>query len=69
MHRSLLRVDVYSCVSSFTGIAVRTGSPLSLTLAESVWKQLVGLELTTTDITEVDKDFLPGDDHYICDNH
>ena len=57
------------CRSSVTGIAVRTGSPLSLTLAESVWKQLVGLELTTTDITEVDKDFLPGDDHYICDNN
>lgn len=51
MHQSTFHVS---------GIAVRTGSPLSLTLAESVWRQLVGLELTPSDITEVDKDFLPG---------
>ena len=42
------------------GIAIRTGSPLSLTLAEPVWKQLVGLQLTPSDLAEVDRDYLPG---------
>lgn len=35
------------------GIAIRTGSPLSLNLAEPVWKQLAGMILTPADITEV----------------
>ena len=35
------------------GIAIRTGSPLSLNLAEPVWKQLAGMALTPADITEV----------------
>lgn len=35
------------------GIAIRTGSPLSLNLAEPVWKQLAGMVLTPADITEV----------------
>ena len=35
------------------GIAIRTGSPLSLNLAEPVWKQLAGMTLTPADITEV----------------
>ena len=42
------------------GIAIRTGSPLSLNLAEPVWKQLVGLQLTPSDLAEVDRDYLPG---------
>ena len=42
------------------GIAVRTGSPLSLNLAEPVWKQLVGLQLSPSDLAEVDRDYLPG---------
>ena len=42
------------------GIAIRTGSPLSLSLAEPVWKQLAGMPLTVTDLTEVDKDYMPG---------
>ena len=42
------------------GIAIRTGSPLSINLAEPVWKQLCGKPLTIGDITEVDKDFVPG---------
>lgn len=39
------------------GIAIRTGSPLSLNLAEPVWKQLAGMPLTPADITEVSVDF------------
>ena len=42
------------------GIAVRTGSPLSLNLAEPMWKMLAGSQLTLNDITEVDKDYMPG---------
>lgn len=42
------------------GIAIRTGSPLSLNIAEPVWKQLAGMPLTISDLTEVDKDFVPG---------
>ncbi len=42
------------------GIAIRTGSPLSLNLAESVWKQLAGMTLTIADLTEIDKDYVPG---------
>ncbi|KAF4026258.1 hypothetical protein G4228_018565 [Cervus hanglu yarkandensis] len=49
------------------GIAIRTGSPLSLNLAEPVWKQLAGMSLTIADLSEVDKDFIPGL-MYIRDN-
>lgn len=35
------------------GIAIRTGSPLSLSLAEPVWKQLAGMSLTIADLSEV----------------
>ena len=42
------------------GIAVRTGSPLSLNLAEPMWKLLAGSQLSLNDITEVDKDYMPG---------
>ena len=42
------------------GIAVRTGSPLSLNLAEPMWKLLAGATLTPNDVSEVDKDYVPG---------
>lgn len=42
------------------GIAIRTGSPLSLNLAEPVWKQLAGMSLTPADLTEIDRDYVPG---------
>jgi len=42
------------------GIAIRTGSPLSLNLAEPGWKQLAGMALTPADLTEVDRDYVPG---------
>merc|ERR1711963_275881 len=41
-------------------IAIRTGSPLSLNLAEPMWKLIAGSSLTISDITEVDKDYMPG---------
>ena len=48
-------------LSSLAGIAVRTGSPLSLLLAEPVWRQLAGIDHQVSDISEVDKSFLPGE--------
>jgi hypothetical protein len=42
------------------GIAIRSGSPLSINLAEPLWKQCAGMPLTIGDLTEVDKDFVPG---------
>ena len=40
--------------------AIRSGSPLSLRLAEPMWKLLAGSSLTISDIAEVDKDYMPG---------
>ena len=54
-HDSMFRFFGVLC-----GIAIRTGSPLSINLAEPVWKQLAGLSLTISDLTEMDKDFVPG---------
>ncbi|XP_037077204.1 E3 ubiquitin-protein ligase HERC2-like [Pollicipes pollicipes] len=51
---------MFTFLGVLMGIAVRTGSPLSLSLAEPVWKQLVGLPLTPADLSEVDRDYLPG---------
>lgn len=42
------------------GIAIRTGCPLSLNLAEPVWKQLAGIPLTAADLTEMDRHYVPG---------
>lgn len=42
------------------GIAIRTGSPLSLNIAEPTWKQLAGMPLSISDLSEIDKDFVPG---------
>lgn len=41
------------------GIAIRTGSPLGLHLAEGVWRQLGGQPLRPRDLAEVDAGFLP----------
>ena len=47
-------VFVCVCVAGvLLGIAIRTGSPLSLYLAEPVWKQLAGMNLTIADLSEV----------------
>ena len=50
----------FNLVGMLLGIAIRTGSPLSLSLAEPVWKQLAGMPLNVSDLTEVDKDYVPG---------
>ena len=55
----LSSVPSVSCLLCFKragvllGIAIRTGSPLSLNLAEPVWKQLAGMSVTIADLSEV----------------
>ncbi|CAK1599489.1 unnamed protein product [Parnassius mnemosyne] len=54
-----LHLNCFRFLGVLMGIAVRTGSPLSLSLAEGVWRQLAGQALRPQDLAEVDKDFLP----------
>ncbi len=57
--RSQLHMEMFKFLGILIGIAVRTGSPLALNLAEPVWKQLSGATLTLEDIMEIDAGFLP----------
>jgi hypothetical protein len=50
-HGSIVSVSRF--LGMLMGIAIRTGSPLSLNLAEPMWKLLAGSQLTPNDITEV----------------
>ncbi|XP_061744248.1 E3 ubiquitin-protein ligase HERC2 isoform X2 [Nerophis ophidion] len=65
--KSPLHMTMFRFLGVLLGIAIRSGSPLSLNLAEPVWKQLSGMNLTIADLSEVDKDFIPGL-MYIRDN-
>ncbi|OCT92505.1 hypothetical protein XELAEV_18015562mg [Xenopus laevis] len=65
--KTTLHMNMFRFLGVLLGIAIRTGSPLSLNLAEPVWKQLAGMNLTIADLSEVDKDFIPGL-MYIRDN-
>ncbi|XP_075228227.1 E3 ubiquitin-protein ligase HERC2 isoform X3 [Lycorma delicatula] len=58
--KSPLHMSMFRFLGMLMGIAIRTGSPLSLNLAEPVWKQLAGMPLTPADLTEVDRDYVPG---------
>lgn len=60
MANSTLHMSMFQFLGILMGIAIRTGSPLSLNLAEPVWKQLTGASLTPADLTEVDRDYVPG---------
>ncbi|XP_060526978.1 E3 ubiquitin-protein ligase HERC2 [Cylas formicarius] len=55
-----LHLNMFRFLGVLMGVAIRTGSPLSLSLAEPVWKQLAGVELTPADLTEIDRDYVPG---------
>uniref|UniRef100_A0A8C4NJF8 HECT-type E3 ubiquitin transferase n=1 Tax=Eptatretus burgeri TaxID=7764 RepID=A0A8C4NJF8_EPTBU len=55
-----VHANMFRFLGVLLGIAIRTGSPLSLNLAEPLWKQLAGMNLTIADLSEVDKDFIPG---------
>lgn len=55
---SVLQMNMFRFLGVLMGIAVRTGSPLSLSLAEPVWRQLTGETLRPSDLTEVDRDYI-----------
>ncbi|XP_012287916.1 E3 ubiquitin-protein ligase HERC2 [Orussus abietinus] len=57
---SHLHLNMFQFLGILMGVAIRTGSPLSLNLAEPVWKQIAGISLTPGDLTEVDRDYVPG---------
>jgi E3 ubiquitin-protein ligase HERC2 len=58
--KSPAHMQMFRFLGLLMGIAVRTGSPLSLNLAEPMWKLLARTPLTPSDITEVDRDYVPG---------
>uniref|UniRef100_A0A0A9VNP3 HECT-type E3 ubiquitin transferase n=2 Tax=Lygus hesperus TaxID=30085 RepID=A0A0A9VNP3_LYGHE len=58
--KSPVHINMFKFLGMLMGIAIRTGSPLSLNLAEPVWKQLAGIPLTLADLTEIDRDYIPG---------
>ncbi|KAK6487232.1 E3 ubiquitin-protein ligase HERC2 isoform X2 [Huso huso] len=53
--KSPLHMNMFRFLGVLLGIAIRTGSPLSLSLAEPVWKQLAGMSLTIADLSEASK--------------
>eukprot|EP00095_Tigriopus_kingsejongensis_P009377 maker-scaffold732_size105256-snap-gene-0.22 protein:Tk09377 transcript:maker-scaffold732_size105256-snap-gene-0.22-mRNA-1 annotation:"hypothetical protein SINV_14428" len=55
-----VQTNAFRFLGLLMGIAIRSGSPLSLNLAEPMWKLLAGSKLTPNDITEIDKDYVPG---------
>ncbi|BFG02621.1 probable E3 ubiquitin-protein ligase HERC2 [Drosophila madeirensis] len=57
---SVLQMNMFRFLGVLMGIAVRTGSPLSINLAEPVWRQLTGEVLRPPDLTEVDRDYVAG---------
>ncbi|KAK7097783.1 E3 ubiquitin-protein ligase HERC2-like isoform X3 [Littorina saxatilis] len=57
---SPLHQNMFRFLGILMGIAIRSGSPLSLNIAEPMWKQLAGMPLSISDLTEMDKDFVPG---------
>lgn len=57
---SPVHLNMFKFFGVLIGIAIRTGSPLSLNLAEPVWQQLAGMSLRVTDLAEIDKDYVPG---------
>lgn len=55
---TVLQMNMFRFLGVLMGIAVRTGSPLNLNLAEPVWRQLTGEPLRPADLTEVDRDYV-----------
>ena len=57
---SHIHLNMFRFLGALMGIAVRTGQPINLIIAPSVWKQLVGMSLTLSDLTEIDSDYVQG---------
>ncbi|XP_062597974.1 E3 ubiquitin-protein ligase HERC2-like [Saccostrea cucullata] len=60
MAKSPVHVNMFKFLGVLFGIAIRSGSPLSLNIAEPVWKQVAGMPLSISDLAEIDKDCVPG---------
>ncbi|XP_061183765.1 E3 ubiquitin-protein ligase HERC2-like isoform X1 [Saccostrea echinata] len=60
MAKSPVHVNMFKFLGVLFGIAIRSGSPLSLNIAEPVWKQVAGMPLSLSDLAEIDKDCVPG---------
>jgi len=66
--------EMFKFFGVLLGIAIRCGNPLSLSLAEPMWKLLVGCELNIEDIKDIDRGYvskysylLSLDNKLICD--
>lgn len=57
---SHIHLNMFRFLGALMGIAVRTGSPINLSLAPPVWKQLVGIPLSLSDLSEIDSDYVQG---------
>ena len=57
---SPIHLNMFRFLGALMGIAVRSGSPVNLSIAPPVWKQLVGMPLTLTDLSEIDSDYVQG---------
>ena len=55
---SHVHLNMFRFLGALMGIAIRTGSPINLSLAPPVWKQLVGLPLSLGDLSEIDSDYV-----------
>ncbi|KAG1662456.1 E3 ubiquitin-protein ligase HERC2 [Nymphon striatum] len=58
--KSSVNFTMFKFLGILMGIAIRSGCPLSINLAEPMWKLLAGIFLTPADLTEVDRDYVPG---------
>lgn len=57
---SPIHINMFRFLGALMGIAIRTGSPINLSLAPPVWKQIVGMPLTISDLSETDSDYVQG---------
>ena len=55
-----VHLNMFRFLGVLMGIAVRTGSPINLSLAPPAWKQIVGMSLTLSDLSETDSDYVQG---------
>lgn len=57
---SQTHLNMFRFFGVLLGIAVRSGSPIDINLAPPVWKQLCGMTLTISDLSEIDTDYIQG---------
>ena len=57
---SPVHMNMFRFLGVLIAIAIRSGSPIDISLAPPVWKQLVGMQLSLGDLSEVDSDYIQG---------